>query len=115
MFELFTWLPAAPYRGQPQVIAIILIALGAYFYGLGPLRQRHRLGPPVPRWKIACAIGAGLTVYISEGTALHTLSELYLFSAHMLQHALLTLLMAPLTILALPGWLVDYVVRFQPL
>lgn len=108
MFEFLSWLPAAPYRGQPQVIAIILIALGVYFYCLGPLRVRLRLGPPVPRWRVYCALGAGFVVFLSEGTALHTLSEVYLFSAHMVQHALLTLFMAPMFILAIPGWLADW-------
>ena len=108
MFEFLSWLPAAPYRGQPQVIAIILIGLGIYFYCLGPLRVRRRLGPPVPRWRVYSALGAGFVVFLSEGTALHTLSELYLFSAHMVQHTLLTLFMAPLFILAIPGWLADW-------
>lgn len=112
MFGIFDWLPAAPYRGQWQVVAIILMALGVYFYCLGPLRHRHRLGPPAPRWRVGCALAAAFAVYLSEGTVLHTLSEQYLFSAHMLQHSLLILVTAPCIVMALPDWLVRYALRF---
>jgi putative membrane protein len=36
---------------------------------------------------------------------LHDLSDTYLFSAHMVQHLLLTMLMPPLMIVGIPGWM----------
>jgi len=40
-------------------------------------------------------------------TPLSLISDQYLFSAHMLQHILLTLVAPPLMLLGLPGWLFD--------
>lgn len=40
-------------------------------------------------------------------TPLSTLADQYLFSAHMLQHVLLTLIAPPLMLLGLPGWVFD--------
>jgi putative membrane protein len=44
----------------------------------------------------------------------HDLSDYYLFSVHMVQHLLLTLLFPPLLILGLPGWLVEPLLRPPP-
>jgi putative membrane protein len=41
--------------------------------------------------------GALATIFLSLNGWLHDLSDWYLFSAHMVQHLLLTLLMPPLT------------------
>ena len=38
---------------------------------------------------------------------LHDLSDYYLFSAHMLQHLVLTLVVPPLLLAATPGWMLD--------
>jgi putative membrane protein len=38
---------------------------------------------------------------------LHDLSDWYLFSAHMVQHLVLTLVVPPLLLTGLPGWMVD--------
>src|SRR5205823_5942123 len=38
---------------------------------------------------------------------LHDLSDYYLFSAHMVQHLVLTLVVAPLLLAGTPGWMLD--------
>ena len=38
---------------------------------------------------------------------MHDLSDYYLFSVHMVQHLLLTLLFPPLLLLGMPGWLLQ--------
>src|SRR5438105_4830404 len=49
---------------------------------------------------------AGLAViFLSLNGWLHDLSDYYLFSAHMVQHLLLALVVAPLLIMATPGWM----------
>src|SRR5436190_20716964 len=49
---------------------------------------------------------AGLAViFLSLNGWLHDLSDWYLFSAHMVQHLLLTLLVPPLLIAGTPGWM----------
>jgi putative membrane protein len=52
------------------------------------------------------AFAAGLLVMLlSLNGPMHDLSDYYLFSVHMLQHLLLTLLLPPLLIAGTPGWL----------
>jgi putative membrane protein len=54
------------------------------------------------RWYFYAAL---LVIFFSLNGWLHDLSDWYLFSAHMVQHLLLTLLMPPLLIVGVPGWL----------
>ena len=46
-----------------------------------------------------------LVLFLSLNGPLHDLSDTYLFSAHMVQHLLLTLVVPPLLILGTPGWM----------
>lgn len=49
---------------------------------------------------------AGLaTLFLSLNGWLHDLSDYYLFSAHMVQHLVLTMLVPPLLIAGTPGWM----------
>jgi putative membrane protein len=58
--------------------------------------------------------GTGLLViYLSLASPLHDLSERYLFSAHMVQHLLLTLVAPPLILLGLPGWMISPLLRWR--
>src|SRR6185436_8011077 len=45
---------------------------------------------------------------------LHDLSDWYLFSAHMVQHLLLTLLVPPLLLAGTPGWMLRPALRYRP-
>ena len=58
-----------------------------------------------------CFYGALATIFFSLNGWLHDLSDWYLFSAHMVQHLLLTLLMPPLLIVGIPGWMLRPVLR----
>jgi len=58
---------------------------------------------------------AGLAViFFSLNGWLHDLSDWYLFSAHMVQHLLLTLLVPPLLIAGTPGWMLRPALRYRP-
>ena len=58
---------------------------------------------------------AGLgVIFFSLNGWLHDLSDWYLFSAHMVQHLLLTLLVPPLLIAGTPGWLLRPALRYRP-
>ena len=59
---------------------------------------------PTPGQRLMFFIGlAGL--FLSLNGPLHDLSDGYLFSAHMVQHLVLSLLVAPLLIAGTPGWM----------
>jgi putative membrane protein len=65
----------------------------------------------VPWWQ-AAAFGAGLLVLlVSLNGPIHDLSDYYLFSVHMVQHLLLTLVLPPLLIAGTPGWLLRPLLR----
>ncbi len=86
---------------HPEVI-VGAFALGAAWLGAWLAR-----GEPVPRGR-ACSFFAGLgTFLIALNGPLHDLSELYLFSAHMVQHLLLTLVAPPLLLAGMPPWMGD--------
>ena len=60
---------------------------------------------PTEQGKRAVFFGALLILFFSLNGWLHDLSDYYLFSAHMLQHLLLALVIAPLMIMGAPGWM----------
>src|SRR5213593_4876717 len=60
---------------------------------------------PISDFRRWCFYGGLATIFLSLNGWLHDLSDYYLFSAHMVQHLLLTLLVPPLLILGTPGWM----------
>jgi len=57
---------------------------------------------------------AGLAaMFFSLNGWLHDLSDYYLFSAHMVQHLLLTMLVPPLLIAGTPGWMLRPMLRWR--
>jgi putative membrane protein len=65
----------------------------------------------VPARQVACFFAGLLVILLSLNGPMHDLSDYYLFSAHMLQHLLLTLLLPPLLIAGTPGWLLSPLLR----
>jgi putative membrane protein len=106
--------PTIPYELSWGLHPSVLLGTGLlgalYFYGIGPWRRRRGLPPP-PRWKVASFSAALLVLLGALNGPVHDLSDYYLFSVHMVQHLLLTLLFPPLLILGLPGWLVEPLLR----
>jgi putative membrane protein len=78
-----------------------------YLLAMGPWRRR--LGGPARFEKArAAAFFSGLAlVVVSLNGPIHDLSDLYLFSTHMVQHLLLAEAFPPLLLLGVPGWLWD--------
>ena len=71
--------------------------------------------PQAQRRKPRTLFYAGLAVmFFSLNGWLHDLSDWYLFSAHMVQHLLLTLLVPPLLIAGTPGWMLRPALRYRP-
>ena len=92
------------------VCGIILVA-GSYLYAIGPLRRKYQLGPQVPFSRaLAFLLGADIC-FLALFSALDTLADKYLFSAHMLQHMLLCFAGAPLMVLGIPAWLLLPILR----
>jgi putative membrane protein len=76
--------------------------------GLVALQAAYLLstrGRAVPIGRQAAFLGGVLTMALALLSPLDDLSDHYLFTAHMLQHLLLILVVAPLLLLGLPSWL----------
>src|ERR671934_2782330 len=97
----FSWLRGEVYADV--VIGVVLLA-GAYTWATLASRRPAPLGPPLAFFGGCAALLAALN------GPLHDLSDYYLFSAHMVQHLVLTLVVAPLWLIGTPGWIVDALV-----
>jgi len=87
---------------HPTVV-IGLVLLGGLYVYLGGLKA--------PLRKIAAFGGALVVIFGALNGPLHNLSDSYLFSAHMAQHLLLTLLFPPLLLYGTPAWVVRPLLR----
>ncbi|HWO94497.1 MAG TPA: cytochrome c oxidase assembly protein [Dehalococcoidia bacterium] len=104
----FSWTEWHPH---PDVLVVIAALIGAYLFAWrafgGPRNPENRL----MRARLALyASGVGV-IYLASGSPLHDLSETYLFSAHMGQHMMLTLIGPPLLIAGTPGWMLRPLLR----
>jgi putative membrane protein len=78
-----------------------------YLFAVGAAREKYGWAPEGPStWRKTSYLGAVALIFFSLNGPLHTLSDQYLFSAHMVQHMLLMLVMPPFLILGVPPWLI---------
>lgn len=99
---------------DPDILAASLVMIALYVAAIGPLRRLFAGAAPVP-WRQVLSFVAGIiTLYVAVGSPLDALSDEYLFSAHMLEHLLLTMVTVPLVLAGLPAWLVRPALRFGP-
>jgi putative membrane protein len=90
-----------------------LAALGAlYLWRAGQARPEANEIAPTTGQRISFFTGL-LVIFLSLNGPLHDLSDYYLFSAHMVQHLLLTLVMPPLLLAATPGWMLRPALRHR--
>ncbi|BAN04178.1 cytochrome c oxidase assembly protein [Ilumatobacter coccineus] len=100
---------SAPWRYQFHLEVWVLVAFltGAYIYMvkvIGP--KAVAAGQPAVTKKNKMAFGGAMfMLWIASDWPMHDISEEYLYSAHMLQHMILSYFMPPLVLLATPTWL----------
>ena len=104
----FSW---TSWSGDGVLRGGLLFLAGVYLLGIGPLRQRFKLGPPVSWKQIACYLSGVFCLLVALEGPIHDLSDNYLFSAHMIQHMLLIYVGTPLMLLGMPGWLLRPLLR----
>ena len=82
-----------------------------YFYGITGWKRKHASAERISPWRVVSfSIGCVLLLVALNGP-IHDLSDYYLFSAHMFQHLLLTLVVPPLWLAGIPDWLLRPVFR----
>jgi len=100
------------FQPHPEVWVLVASLASLYVYAIKVIGPRAVPAgqPVVRRWQVGCFV-AGLTIlWLASDWPLHDLSEEYLYSAHMLQHMMLSYFMPPLMLLATPTWLARLVV-----
>jgi putative membrane protein len=97
-------IPVLGWQLDPVLIGTLVTVVVAYALAVGPLRAR--LGGPrqFPALPVAIFATGLVTVFLAEASPLHDLGEIYLFSAHMVQHLILSYVVPPLLIAGTPTW-----------
>ena len=97
--------PAPPFAwtsGEVHADVVLGVGLLALAYAVAWTRG-PRAGPRQP----ALFLASLLVLLVALNGPLHDLSDYYLFSAHMVQHLLLTLVVPPLLLTGTPAWMAD--------
>lgn len=95
------------YQWHPEVWLLIGSLTAAYVYMVRVIGPRA-VGPGRPAVsprQIGCFVGAMALLWLASDWPMHDIAEGYLYSAHMLQHMMLTFFVPPLALLATPTWL----------
>lgn len=90
-----------------DVLSIVLVLEGSYLWSV------HRLGPrvlpegepPASRRQVAWFTAGAMAILVASEWPIHDLSEGYLFSVHMVQHMLISLVAPGMLLLGMPAWL----------
>jgi putative membrane protein len=93
----------------------LLLALLGGAYALAVTRVGPRFAAPgepaASRRQVACfALGLG-AIWLAADWPIHDVAERSMYSVHMLQHLLLSMVATPLLMLGTPGWLARWVLR----
>jgi len=106
--EAFSW---SEWRVYPSFMAGWLLLGGGYFLLVGPLRHRFPGSRPVPASKVASFVLGLVLMFVALQGPMHELSDYFLFSAHMVQHLVLILVMPPFLLYGTPDWALRPLVR----
>ncbi|HEX6040750.1 cytochrome c oxidase assembly protein [Longimicrobium sp.] len=106
--ETFSW---SEWRVYPSFMAGWLLLGGGYFLLIGPLRHRFAGAHPVPAKKVASFVAGLALMFVALQGPMHELSDYFLFSAHMVQHLVLILIMPPFLLYGTPDWALRPLVR----
>jgi putative membrane protein len=92
---------------HPDVWALLAVVEVAYLGAVGMERRRRGpgAGPPVTRSQMATFTAGVAVLLLASDWPVHDVAEGYLYSVHMVQHLLLTLVAAPLLLLGTPAWM----------
>lgn len=92
----WTWHP------HPDVWALGVVLLGGYFLAMRRWAPAGAEPSKRQRW---CWIGGVATIVVASEWPMHDLAERSMYSMHMVQHMLLTLVAPPLLLIGTPAWL----------
>ena len=97
-FSQFSWLT---WSLHPSTVIGLAVLAVLYLWRARQANDENRLSTG----KRISFFSSLIVVFASLNGPIHDLSDTYLFSAHMIQHLLLTMLFPPLIIVGVPGWM----------
>ena len=103
----------ATWKLYPSFLVGWLLLGGVYFLLVGPLRPRFPGSRPVPPTKLLSFVAAMAVMLLALQGPLHEVSDYFLFSAHMVQHLVLILIMPPFLLAAIPDWMLRPLVNVR--
>jgi putative membrane protein len=90
---------------NPGMIVITVILAAIYLTVVGPLRHLFPDAAPISLGRKASFLVGIMIFYFTLGSPLHLIGHEFLFSAHMLEQALVYMVMPPLLLIGTPAWL----------
>ena len=108
-----------PWHAHPDVWLLVVVVEGAYLWALSRWRPEampgsEQLDPPVRTRHVACFTLGMVAIWVASDWPIHDLAERYLFSVHMFQHMLISLVAPPLLLLGMPSWLLRRLIAPRP-
>src|ERR1700758_1444774 len=101
-----------PWHAHPTVWLVLgSVAVG---YVLWCRRHRRETGEATSPHQARLFLGGMATLWIGADWPIHDLAERYLYSVHMVQHLLFTLVAAPLLLSGMPAWMLRAIIRPRP-
>jgi putative membrane protein len=96
---------------NPGMIVISVILATIYLTVVGPLRHLFPDAAPISFGRKASFLVGIMIFYFALGSPLHLVGHEFLFSAHMLEQALVYMVMPPLLLLGTPAWLLRLLLK----
>ncbi len=96
---------------HPDVWLLLAVLGGGYALAvkrIGPSKV-HPIERTVTRRQVAAFAAGLLTIWVAADWPVHDIAEGYLYSVHMVQHLLLSLVAPPLLLVGTPDWLLRWV------
>jgi putative membrane protein len=96
---------------HPDVWLLIAVIAAGYAVAISKLGPRLAPAgtPVVTRFQLATFSGGVLALLVASDWPIHDLAERYLFSVHMVQHTVYSIIAAPLLLMGTPTWLARWV------
>ncbi len=97
---------------SPIFFMFMLSILISYFFIIGPYRTRFEHAEKVSKKQIFYFTSGIILLYIVKGGPIDLIGHI-IFSAHMLEMAVMYIAVPPLLLLGIPVWLYSYITSFK--
>jgi putative membrane protein len=96
---------------HPDVWLLVAATAAGYAWAIARLGPRlaPKGTPVVTRFQVANFSAGVLALWLASDWPIHDLGERYLFSIHMVQHTVFSIIAAPLLLMGTPAWLARFI------